>query len=116
MNKKIIWLLGTIFLTAAPSTDVQLQTKIPKIGWLGGRSPGGPGSGGESFRLALRARGYVEGKTVTIEYRLRRGQARPTARSRPGAGPSQRRLDHRADHGGSPRRESCDQDDSDRFL
>ena len=108
--------LCSLLLAPCFRTEAQQPAKIPKIGWLGGRSPGGPGSGGESFRLALRARGYVEGKTVTIEYRLRRGQARPTARSRPGAGPSQRRLDHRADHGGSPRRESCDQDDSDRFL
>ncbi len=51
------------------SAEAQPQTKIPKIGWLGGRSPSGPSGAGESFRRALRELGYVEGKTVTIEYR-----------------------------------------------
>ena len=70
MNKNLIWLLVAAFLVAAPATDAQPQNKIPKLGWLGGRSPGGPpGSGGESFRRALRTLGYIEGKTVTIEYR-----------------------------------------------
>ena len=69
MIKKTLQLLLAAFLTAATPAHPQPQTKIPKIGWLGGRSPGGPGSGGENMRLALRNRGYVEGKTVTIEYR-----------------------------------------------
>jgi putative ABC transport system substrate-binding protein len=47
----------------------QQPTKIPKIGWLGGRSPSGPAGAGENFRRALRTLGYVEGRTVTIEYR-----------------------------------------------
>lgn len=45
------------------------QSKIPKLGWLGGRSPGGPGSGGEQFRRALTDLGYVDGKSINIEYR-----------------------------------------------
>ena len=56
MNKNLIWLLVAAFLVAAPATDAQPQSKIPKIGWLGGRSPGGPpGSGGEvsAERFAL---------------------------------------------------------------
>ena len=70
MNKNIIGLaLGALLLALSVSAEAQQQAKIPKLGWLGGRSPGGPGSGGDSFRLALHARGYVEGKTVTIEYR-----------------------------------------------
>jgi putative tryptophan/tyrosine transport system substrate-binding protein len=40
-----------------------------RIGWLGGRSPSGPAGAGESFRHALSALGYIEGKTMTIEYR-----------------------------------------------
>ena len=69
MIKRIIWVMMSTFLITLPLIEAQSQTKIPKIGWLGGRSPGGPGSGGENMRLALRNRGYVEGKTVTIEYR-----------------------------------------------
>src|SRR5262245_26934886 len=45
------------------------QAKIPKLGWLGGRSQSGPGSAGERFRQALAALGYSEGKSVIIEYR-----------------------------------------------
>jgi putative tryptophan/tyrosine transport system substrate-binding protein len=70
MTKSVLfWLLATTILTAVLSGEGQPQTKIPKLGWLGGRSPGGPGSGGESFRRALRTLGYVEGKTITIVYR-----------------------------------------------
>jgi ABC-type uncharacterized transport system substrate-binding protein len=36
---------------------------------LGGRSATGPGSGGERFRSALAALVYIEGKSITIEYR-----------------------------------------------
>ena len=58
-----------MLLALSVSAQAQQPAKIPKLGWLGGRSPGGPGGGGESFRRALRDSGYVEGKTVTIEYR-----------------------------------------------
>jgi putative ABC transport system substrate-binding protein len=50
------------------SADAQQQAKTPKIGWLGGRTPG-PGTGSELFRRALSEIGYVEGKNVLIEYR-----------------------------------------------
>jgi putative ABC transport system substrate-binding protein len=50
------------------------QAKIPRLGWLGGRTPSGPGSGGERFRRALNALGYAEGKTITIEYRYAQDQ------------------------------------------
>jgi putative ABC transport system substrate-binding protein len=57
-------------LIFALSTSAHAQpTKVHKIGWLGGRSPSGPGGAGESFRRALQTLGYIEGKTVTIEYR-----------------------------------------------
>src|SRR5688572_20464112 len=50
------------------SADAQQQAKIPKIGWLGGRTPG-PGTGSELFRRALGEIGYVEGKNILIEHR-----------------------------------------------
>ena len=47
--------------------------KIPKIGWLGARTPsapsGGPGTGAELFRREFSKLGYIEGKNITIEYR-----------------------------------------------
>jgi hypothetical protein len=47
------------------SVYAQQQAKIPKIGWLGGRTPG-PGTGSESFRRALGEIGYVDGKNILI--------------------------------------------------
>src|SRR5215475_1733420 len=69
MDRRIhLWLMATFLLTAI-TVHAQQTPKIPKLGWLGGRSPSGPGSGGERFRHALAALGYIEGKSITIEYR-----------------------------------------------
>ena len=62
-------LFVVMLLAVAVIAEAQQASKIPKLGWLGGRSPSGPGSGGESFRRALAALGYIEGKSITIEYR-----------------------------------------------
>jgi putative tryptophan/tyrosine transport system substrate-binding protein len=61
--------LATLLFALCSSAQAQQRANTPKIGWLGGRSPSGPGGAGESFRRALGALGYIEGKTVTIEYR-----------------------------------------------
>ena len=58
-----------ILLAVGVIAEAQQPGKVAKLGWLGGRSPGGPGGGGERFRRALAALGYVEGKSITIEYR-----------------------------------------------
>src|SRR5215467_7167444 len=69
MDRRIhLWLMATFLLTAI-TVHAQQTPKIPKLGWLGGRSPSGPGSGGESFRHALAALGYIEGKSIIVEYR-----------------------------------------------
>jgi putative ABC transport system substrate-binding protein len=51
----------------------QQQSKVPKIGWLGARTPsapgGGAGTGAELFRREFSKIGYVEGKNITLEYR-----------------------------------------------
>src|SRR5262245_31540751 len=70
MTKHIFALsLGAMLFALCGSAQAQQQAKTPKIGWLGGRSPSGPTGAGENFRRALRTLGYVEGKTVMIEYR-----------------------------------------------
>src|SRR5215510_4462557 len=69
MERRIhLWLMATFLLTAI-TVHAQQTPKIPKLGWLGGRSPSGPGSAGERFRQALAALGYSERKSVIIEYR-----------------------------------------------
>jgi putative tryptophan/tyrosine transport system substrate-binding protein len=71
-NNLAICLLIGIFLTPVLFAEAQ-QAKIPKIGWLGARTPsgpgGGPGTGAESFRREFGKLGYVEGKNIAIEYR-----------------------------------------------
>jgi putative ABC transport system substrate-binding protein len=65
----IAFALCAMLFALCAAAEAQQASKIPKLGWLGGRSPSGPGSGGESFRRALAALGYIEGKSITIEYR-----------------------------------------------
>ena len=62
-------LVVMMLLVVAAIAEAQQPGKVAKLGWLGGRSPGGPGGGGERFRRALAGLGYVEGKSITIEYR-----------------------------------------------
>ena len=72
-NLKSAILLGAMLSALCFSAEAQQQAKIPKIGWLGARTPsgpgGGPGTGAESFRREFSKLGYVEGKNITIEYR-----------------------------------------------
>lgn len=58
-------------VTATPAPDVAAQSakRIPRIGFFGlGRS--GPSLVGQAFRQGLADLGYVEGKTIVIEWRL----------------------------------------------
>jgi putative ABC transport system substrate-binding protein len=66
----------TLSLLAAPlAADAQSSAKVPTIGYLSvaGGSPGGIPLA-ESFRTGLRDLGYVEGKTIAIEYRSAEGK------------------------------------------
>jgi putative tryptophan/tyrosine transport system substrate-binding protein len=74
VNKQIAALVvATVILTAVTLANAQQRAKIPKIGWLGARTPsgpgGGPGTGAELFRREFSKLGYIEGKNITIEYR-----------------------------------------------
>jgi putative ABC transport system substrate-binding protein len=74
VNKRIAALVvATAMLTVVTLADAQQRTKIPKIGWLGARTPsgpgGGPGTGAELFRREFSKLGYIEGKNITVEYR-----------------------------------------------
>jgi putative tryptophan/tyrosine transport system substrate-binding protein len=72
MTKKFTLLtLCALLLTLRCVAEAQQPAKIPKIGWL---AIPGPGSGRELFWRELRELGYVEGKTIAIDYRSAEGK------------------------------------------
>ncbi|HEY7252773.1 MAG TPA: hypothetical protein VIG37_19905, partial [Methylomirabilota bacterium] len=64
-------LLGAAAALAAPdgARGQPATRKVRRIGLLGSTSPKVHGPFVDAFREALRARGYVEGKSVVMEYR-----------------------------------------------
>src|SRR5204862_6886415 len=46
--------------------------RVPRIGYLGGASAGGPTD--EAFLEGLRALGYVEGQNIEIDWRVAEGR------------------------------------------
>jgi putative ABC transport system substrate-binding protein len=77
MNKRIfIWLLTTILLTTAFSVEAQQPLgKVPRIGFLTSGAVATEAPRIEAFRQGLRELGYVEGKTINIEYRYAEGRS-----------------------------------------
>src|SRR5262245_16585418 len=60
--------LGALLFAHCVTAEAQQGAKIPKIGWLGGRSAAS-GTGLDRLRQELRALGYVEGKDIGFESR-----------------------------------------------
>jgi putative ABC transport system substrate-binding protein len=65
MIRKLLWLLTVPFLASAHLAEAQQPGKVRRIGFLGNA----PTYFVDAFRQGLRDRGWVEGKTITIEYR-----------------------------------------------
>ena len=66
-RKSIIYLLSTALLLASSFAEAQQPKKVPRIGFLVNAGPEAPNV--EPFLKGLRELGYIEGKTITIEYR-----------------------------------------------
>jgi putative tryptophan/tyrosine transport system substrate-binding protein len=69
------FIAGTLGLLAVPrAARAQRSGQVPRIGYIGNGSPTTPASPQlEAFRQGLRELGYIEGQTVTIEYRWAEG-------------------------------------------
>ena len=67
----VIVFLAWAVLAAPVAAEGQEQEKLYRIGWLLNRWPTDPGGMKviEAFRQGLQDHGYVEGETVTIEFR-----------------------------------------------
>ncbi|HSE90566.1 MAG TPA: ABC transporter substrate-binding protein [Candidatus Binatia bacterium] len=67
MNRLIAVGLLAVFVTAPSLAEAQSPSKLRTIGYL--TQATGPGAAYQIFRQELRNVGYVEGKTIEIEYR-----------------------------------------------
>jgi putative tryptophan/tyrosine transport system substrate-binding protein len=71
MKKRItLWLLATLFLANVSLADAQQTGKVPRIGFLDPSTASGIAVFLEAFRQELSKLGWIEGKTITIEYRF----------------------------------------------
>jgi len=73
-RKIVFWLLATVFLAPVSFADAQQPTKIPRIGYLTVPSLSSNVARVEAFRQGLRELGYLEGKTIVIEWRSAEGK------------------------------------------
>ena len=76
MNKKIVLsLLATLILASIHLAEAQQAKKVHRIGFVSGvGDPTTPGFQVEAFRQGLRDLGYIEGKTILVEYRYVEGK------------------------------------------
>jgi putative ABC transport system substrate-binding protein len=63
-----------IILAAAHCAEAQQSKQVPRIGYLSGSSPSADAMRHKAFRQGLRELGYVEGQTITIEWRFAEGK------------------------------------------
>jgi putative ABC transport system substrate-binding protein len=74
MNRKTFWLLALLLLISFHPAEAQQPAKVPRIGFLHLGSSSSNSNRLEAFRQGLRDRGYVEGKTILIDYRYADGK------------------------------------------
>ncbi len=67
MNRKLLWLLGVLLLACVQLAEAQQPKKLPWIGYLAGDPTTRTR---EAFRQGLRDFGYIEGKSIHIEWRF----------------------------------------------
>jgi putative ABC transport system substrate-binding protein len=76
MKKKFLCVaLGALLLALSFPAKAQQPKKLPRIGYLSAGNPAAISeSAAEAFRQGLKDLGYIEGKTITIEYRHAEGK------------------------------------------
>ena len=73
-SKSLFWLLTTVLLITVSIAESQQPTKIPRVGYLATISLSIIPARIEAFRQGLRELGYVEGKSIVIEWRSAEGK------------------------------------------
>jgi putative tryptophan/tyrosine transport system substrate-binding protein len=74
-RRKFIAALGGTVLSWPLAAHAQRPTKLPTIGFLGTITPAAQGLWVAAFLLRLREIGWIDGRTVTIEYRWAEGSS-----------------------------------------
>src|SRR6266576_2438297 len=75
MTKKLIFLaLCSLLLAPCSAVDAQEPKKVPRIGYLTNASLSASAVRTEAFRQGMRELGYVEGKSIVIEWRYLEGK------------------------------------------
>jgi len=75
MNRKVSCLaLGALLFALCRPVEAQQPAKIPRIGYLAANSFSAFSARIEAFQQGLRDLGYVEGKTIVIEWRSAEGK------------------------------------------
>jgi putative ABC transport system substrate-binding protein len=73
-KKNTILTLCAMLLALCVSAEAQQPTKIARIGYLSGTSYSANSARVDAFRQGLRELGYVEGKTIVVEWRYAEGK------------------------------------------
>src|SRR5262245_24526659 len=73
-RREFITLLGGAAAAWPLAARAQQQAKLPTIGFLGPTTPSAQSQWVAAFLQRLRERGWIEGRTVTIEYRWAEGR------------------------------------------
>jgi ABC-type uncharacterized transport system substrate-binding protein len=75
--KKVGWslfIVAAMLLAFAVIAEAQQPAKIPRIGYLSGSFGSTSPDRREAFRQGLRELGYIEGKSILVEYRYADGK------------------------------------------
>src|SRR5215813_11204158 len=77
MNTRVFVLFSLLItvLLITGLAQAQQTTKIPRIGFLSGASSSALAARVQAFRQGLRELGYVEGKSIVVDYRYAEGNA-----------------------------------------
>src|SRR5258708_5412124 len=67
-------LVAVGLLVLGVTAEAQQPKQVPRIGYLSPFDPARESSRAEAIRLALRERGYIEGQSITTEYRYAEGK------------------------------------------
>ena len=72
--KSLFWLLTIVLPTSVSVAATQQSAKVPQVGYLVSAFPSSTPARIEAFLQGLRELGYVEGKTIIIEFRYAEGK------------------------------------------